>query len=46
METTEMKFRNHISIVIERFGTIFIGIVIVLGRIGTGRPERNCKAYG
>lgn len=30
METTEMKFRNHISIVIERFGTIFIGIVIVL----------------
>lgn len=30
METTETKFRNHISIVIERFGTIFIGIVIVL----------------
>lgn len=26
----ETKFRNHISIVIERFGTIFIGIVIVL----------------
>lgn len=30
METTETKFRNHISIVIERFGTIFIGIVIVI----------------
>ena len=45
METTETKFRNHISIVIERFGTIFFGIVIVLAgsALDDLKEEIHCR---